>query len=98
MKQKKMISSIEIMDFLKKYDFKDIAIALMQMELRDGKYPITLDDYRKFETVYNFYLNDNKYNHLTGLLNEVLQNADEVYMSLKEEYDYVADLARDKNL
>ncbi|MDD4375550.1 MAG: hypothetical protein PHR25_02095 [Clostridia bacterium] len=92
--KKEIIPALEIMEFLKRYSIKDIAIALMQMELRDGEYPIKLEDYNKFNAVYNSYLADHKYEHLTGLLNEVLQNADNVYEELKEEID----LIKDKNI
>ena len=98
MSKKEVIPAIEIMEYLKKYDVKDIAIALMQLELRDGEYPINLDDYKKFEAVYNVYLNDHKYEYITGLLNEVLQNADEVFKKIKEEAGYSNYLNEEKRI
>ncbi len=71
-----------ILEFFQKQKIENIAIALMQLELRDGYNKITTNDYQKFKEVYNLYLDDNKYDDITGLLNEVLQNADSIYDGL----------------
>lgn len=75
----KIDSVNEIVKFLNKQTIENLAIALMQLERRDGCYPIKIEDYNKFKNVYELYLSDSKYSDLTGLLNEVLQNADEIY-------------------
>ncbi len=71
-----------ILEFFQNQKIENIAIALMQLELRDGHNKISVNDYQKFKEVYNLYLDDNKYAGITGLLNEVLQNADSIYDGL----------------
>lgn len=57
-------------------EYEDIAIALMIIEHDDGKLPVSDDVYNKYKDVYKYYLENR--DDLTGMLNEVLQNPDEI--------------------
>lgn len=75
----------DLIKILKKYTTKDIAIALMNFELRNGEFPISTMNYYKFERVFEYYSKDKDNEHLTGMLNEVLQNAYDVFEELRQE-------------
>lgn len=67
----------DIIRFLNDYDYKDIGIALMAIENNNEQLPINSEIYEKYKKVYEYYFD--KRDDLTGMLNEVLQNPEEVY-------------------
>jgi len=70
----------DIIRSLDDYDYEDIAIALMAIEQNEEKLPIDQELYDKYKSVYGYYFKNR--DDLTGMLNEVLQNPNEIY----EEY------------
>ena len=70
----------DIIRSLDDYDYEDIAIALMAIEQNEEKLPIDQELYDKYKSVYEYYFKSR--DDLTGMLNEVLQNPNEIY----EEY------------
>ena len=70
----------DIIRSLDDYDYEDIAIALMAIEQNEEKLPIDQELYDKYKSVYEYYFKNR--DDLTGMLNEVLQNPNEIY----EEY------------
>lgn len=77
------MSKKEVQDIIRSldnYDYEDIAIALMAIEQNEEKLPINQELYNKYKSVYEYYFKNR--DDLTGMLNEVLQNPNEIY----EEY------------
>jgi hypothetical protein len=77
------MSKKEVQDIIRSldsYEYEDIAIALMAIEHNEEKLPLGQELYDKYKSVYNYYFKNR--DDLTGMLNEVLQNPDEIH----EEY------------
>ncbi|MDD3453545.1 MAG: hypothetical protein PHN42_04690 [Bacilli bacterium] len=66
----------QILRSLDDKECEDIAIALMIIEHDDGKLPVDDETYDKYKNVYKYYFNER--DDLTGMLNEVLQNPNEI--------------------
>ena len=66
----------QILRSLDDKEYEDIAIALMVIEHDDGKLPVSDEIYNKYRSVYKYYFENRS--DLTGMLNEVLQNPDEI--------------------
>ena len=66
----------QILRSLDDKEYEDIAIALMIIEHDDGKLPVDDETYDKYKNVYKYYFNER--DDLTGMLNEVLQNPNEI--------------------
>lgn len=71
----------QILRSLDDKDYEDIAIALMVIEHDDGKLPVSDETYDKYKKIYKYYFNER--DDLTGMLNEVLQNPNEIESELK---------------
>jgi hypothetical protein len=63
-------------------EYEDIAIALMVIEHDDGKLPVSDKTYDKYKSAYKYYF-DNR-DDLTGMLNEVLQNPNEIEYEIEK--------------
>lgn len=70
----------DIIRFLDDKDYKDIAIALMAIEHNNEQLPLDNEIYVKYKQVYEYYFD--KRDDLTGMLNEILQNPEDIF----EEY------------
>lgn len=66
-----------IIRFLDDKDYKDIAIALMAIEHNNEQLPLDNEIYVKYKQVYEYYFD--KRDDLTGMLNEVLQNPEDIF-------------------
>ena len=71
----------QILRSLDDKDYEDIAIALMVIEHDDGKLPVSDETYDKYKNIYQYYFNER--DDLTGMLNEVLQNPNEIESELE---------------
>ncbi len=66
-----------IIRFLDDKDYKDRAIALMAIEHNNEQLPLDNEIYVKYKQVYEYYFD--KRDDLTGMLNEVLQNPEDIF-------------------
>jgi len=68
----------KILRSLDNKEYEDIAIAIMVIEHNDGKLPLSNEIYNDYKGVYKYYFENR--DDLTGMLNEVLQNPNEILM------------------
>lgn len=63
----------EINDYLKNRNIKDIAIAIMNIELNNNG-ELTTEMYQRYSEQYDYYFDKN--DNLAGILNEILQDGE----------------------